>query len=410
MVARNLEPLPISAGMTLDQKSLDEVLRAISAALSGRRPALVPVPRGPAGTAVLAMAQPDVPLEEGADGDPVALVVPTSGSTGTPQGALLTASALEHSAVSTHQRLGGPGQWLLALPLTHIAGLQVLIRSLYAGLQPVSMDLTRGFDPLRFARAEAEMGTHRRYTALVPTQLRRLLDGPPEGRDALAGFDAVLVGGSALDPALRASAVDAEVRVVTTYGMSETCGGCVYDGVPLATVEARTPDEGGRIRLGGSVVFSGYRLRPDLTAAALQVEDGVRWHVTADSGWFDASGRLQILGRLDDMVVTGGENVAPAAVEAVLAFSPDVREVVVVGVPDADWGERLVAVVVPPGSSAPDLATLRTFAAQNLPPYALPRQLVLVQRIATLRSGKPDRRSLRQRARDKADVNPGMDR
>jgi len=411
VLARNLEPLPISAGMTLDQKSLDEVLRAISDALNGDRPALVPVPRGPAGKAVRAMAQPDVPLEEGADGEPVVLVVPTSGSTGTPKGVLLTRSALEHSAIATHHRLRRPGQWLLALPLTHIAGLQVLIRSLYSGLQPVSMDLTKGFDPLRFAVAEGEMGgSHRRYTALVPTQLRRLLDGPIEGREALAGFDAVLVGGAVLDPALRSRAVAAGVRVVTTYGGSETCGGCVYDGTPLEDVEACVPDEGGPIRLGGPVVFSGYRLRPDLTAAALQVEDGVRWHVTADTGWFDASGCLQIRGRLDDVVVTGGENVAPGAVEAVLAFAADIREVVVVGVPDPEWGERLVAVVVPAIATAPpDLAALRAFGARELPPYALPRQLVLVQRIPTLRSGKPDRRSLQQRARDQADVSPGMD-
>lgn len=410
VAVRTLEALPISAGMTLEDNSLSELLRTISDALNGDRPALVPVPRGPAGKAVRAMAQPDVPLEEGADGEPVVLVVPTSGSTGTPKGVLLTRSALEHSAIATHHRLRRPGQWLLALPLTHIAGLQVLIRSLYSGLQPVSMDLTKGFDPLRFAVAEGEMGgSHRRYTSLVPTQLRRLLDGPIEGREALAGFDAVLVGGAVLDPALRSRAVAAGVRVVTTYGMSETCGGCVYDGTPLEDVEACVPDEGGPIRLGGPVVFSGYRLRPDLTAAALQVEDGVRWHVTADTGWFDASGCLQIRGRLDDVVVTGGEKVAPGAVESALAFSPDVREVVVVGVPDADWGERLVAVVVPSGSSAPDLATLRTFAARNLPPYALPRQLVVVARIPTLRSGKPDRRSLRQRARDQADMNPGMD-
>lgn len=399
MVARNLEPLPISAGMTLGVNSLSELLRTISDALNGDRPALVPVPRGPAGKAVRAMAQPGVPLEEGAGGEPVVLVVPTSGSTGPPKGVLLTRSALEYSATATHHRLGGPGQWLLALPLTHIAGLQVLIRSLHSGLQPVPMDLTKGFDPLRFAVAEGKMGgSHRRYTALVPTQLRRLLDGPPEGREALAGFDAVLVGGALLDPALRSRAVAAGVRVVTTYGMSETCGGCVYDGVPLEGVEIDLPEAGGRVRLGGPVVFSGYRLRPDLTAAVLQVENGKRWHVTADSGWFDTSGRLQIRGRLDDMVVTGGENVATGAVESALALSPDVREVVVVGVPDAEWGERLVAVVVPSGSLAPDLATLRTFAARNLPPYALPRQLVLVRTIPMLRSGKPDRIALRRRA------------
>lgn len=397
-MARSLEAFPVSARLTADPGSLDETLRTLSATLYGEGPALVPVPPGPAGSAVRAMARVDEPLEQGADDEPVALVVPTSGSTGAPKGTLLTASAIEHSAESTHSKLRGRGQWLLALPLTHIAGLQVLIRSLYAGITPAVMPPGRGFDPLTFAIAASQMGSGRRYTSLVPTQLRRLLDGPLIGREALACFDAVLVGGAALDPTLRARAVEADVPVVTTYGMSETCGGCVYDGVPLPGVEVEVPDEGGRVRIGGPVVFSGYRLRPDLTAAALEVSNGTRWHLTADSGWLEASGRLQILGRLDDVVVTGGEKVAPGAVEAALAFSPGVREVVVVGVPDAEWGQRLVAVIVPTGPTPPDLDDLRTSAARYLPPYALPRQVVLVKSIPTLRSGKPDHRVLRQRA------------
>lgn len=402
MTGRRLDALPVSTQSTADPTLLDDMLHALRAALSGEGPALVPVPAGRGGAAVRAMAQLGVPLEEGADGEPVALVVPTSGSTGEPKGALLTASAIEHSATSTHRRLGGRGQWLLALPLTHIAGLQVLIRSLYAGITAAVTPTARSFDPLMFAIAASQMANGRRYTSLVPTQLRRLLDGPLIGREALACFDAVLVGGAALDPALRARAVDADVPVVTTYGMSETCGGCVYDGAPLEGVDVDVPEEGGPVRLGGPVVFSGYRLRPDLTAAALEVRNGNRWHVTADSGWLDMSGRLQIRGRLDDVVLTGGEKVAPGAVEAALGFSPDVREVVVVGVPDAEWGERLVAAVVPSSSGPPDLETLRVFAARDLPPYALPRQLLVVRRIPTLKSGKPDLAALRRRVSNAA--------
>lgn len=402
MSGRRLDALRVAAARPTDPVALDETLTALRGALYGWGPALVPVPSRPGAASVLAMARLDQPLEAGADGEPVALVVPTSGSTGDPKGALLTATAIGHSAEATHHKLGGRGQWLLALPLTHIAGLQVLIRSLYAGVQPVAMDLTGGFDPDRFAAAEAELGSGRRYTSLVPTQLRRLLDGPAGGLDALAGFDAVLVGGAALDPRLRARAVDAGVRVVTTYGMTETCGGCVYDGVPIGEVEVDVPEAGGQVRLGGPVVFSGYRLRPDLTATALELDRGLRWHVTADVGWLDKSGCLQIGGRLDDVVVTGGEKVTPGAVEAVLGFGVNVQEVVVVGVPDPEWGQRLVAVVVPADSAAPDLTALRTVAARFLPPYALPRQLVLVPKIPQLASGKPDRAALRRRAEAEA--------
>ena len=149
----------------------------------------------------------------------------------------------------------------------------------------------------------------RRYTALVPTQLVRFLDAEP---DALRGFDAVLVGGAATDPALLARARAEGVRVVTTYGMTETAGGCVYDGAPLDGVRVRVTDGG--VELAGPVLASGYRLDPDATAAAF--EGG--WFRTRDAGELDAEGRLTVLGRLDDVLISGGVNVAPAAVEAVL--------------------------------------------------------------------------------------------
>jgi O-succinylbenzoic acid--CoA ligase len=204
----------------------------------------------------------------------------------------------------------------------------------------------------------------------------------------------VLLGGAAADPSLLDRARAAGVPVVTTYGMSETCGGCVYDGRPLDGVAVRL-DSDGRIRLGGDVVFAGYRLRPDRTADALTFEDGRRWHVTKDLGRWDGE-RLEVVGRVDDLINSGGEKVAPLAVEAALSAAPGVRDAVVVGAPDPEWGQRVVAVVVPTDPERPpSLEELRAAVRDRLPSYALPRQLRLVGAVPMLPSGKPDRARLR---------------
>ncbi|MEO7980820.1 MAG: AMP-binding protein, partial [Sporichthyaceae bacterium] len=308
---------------------------ALAAALDGAGPALLPLPTGGGRGAVLAALDPGQPLER----DDVALVVPTSGSTGEFKGALLTADALRHSARATHDRLGGPGQWLLALPVTHVAGLTVLVRSLVARTRPEVLDLYGGFSVDAFAAATARLAPGvRHYTSLVPTQLRRLLDA---GTD-LSTYDGVLVGGAALPPALADRASAAGVAVVTTYGMSETCGGCVYDGHPLDGVDVVLHDDG-RVELGGPVVFVGYRLRPDLTDEALV--DGR--HRTHDLGRWSSDGRLDVLGRADDVVISGGVNVPAALVERVLLGHPDVAACAVVGRSDPEWGQRVVAVVQP---------------------------------------------------------------
>jgi o-succinylbenzoate---CoA ligase len=355
----------------------DLLLAALPGALDGTGPALLPLPDGPGRATVLAALRPSEPLER----DDVALVVPTSGSTGTPKGAMLTADALLHSARATLDRLGGPGQWLLAMPVTHVAGLQVLVRSLVSGVAPVTLDLSTGFTAEAFVTASARLSPGgRHYSALVPTQLRRLLDA---GVD-LSTYDAILVGGAALS-------FPAPPNVVRTYGMSETCGGCVYDGRPLDGVDVVIGD-GGRISVGGPVVFAGYRLRPDLTASALV--DGR--HVTQDVGRWTSQGHLEVIGRLDDVLVSGGVNVAAALVEAVLLEHPAVGAVAVVGVPDGQWGERVVAVVAGLGSAAaPELAELRAFAATRLEPAAVPRLVVPVERMPMLASGKPDRSAVR---------------
>jgi O-succinylbenzoic acid--CoA ligase len=356
------------------------LLEALAAALEGG-PAVLPVPASAAERARLEAAlRPDLPLET-----PVAVVVPTSGSTGEPKGALLPASALLHSARATLAHLGGSGAWLLALPTSHIAGIQVLVRSLVAGTSPVTLDLSAGFSTGGFTAAAAEVPGPRRYTALVPTQLVRLLDAGGAAVEALAGFDAVLLGGAATPPSLLARARDAGVRVVTTYGMSETCGGCVYDGVPLPGVSV-SPDSAGRLTIGGPVLFGGYRLRPDLTAAALV--DGR--YVTNDLGSV-VGGRVTVLGRADDVIISGGENIAPAAVEAVLAAHPAVREAAVVGIPDPEWGQRVVAVIV--GHAT--LQSVRDHVTAALGRRAAPTRLVVVDDLPRLALGKIDRAAVR---------------
>ena len=363
---------------------LASVLPALAAALSGAGPALLPLPTGGARGAVIAALRPDEPLED----DDVALVVPTSGSTGEPKGVLLTAAALRHSVLSGQRRLGGPGQWLLALPVTHIAGISVLLRSMAAGTTPEVLDLYGGFDAGAFAAATARLDPGgRRYTALVPTQLRRLLDASAD----LTPYDAILLGGAAAPAPLVERATDAGARLVLSYGMSETCGGCVYDGEPLDGVDVALDAER-RVTIAGPVLFAGYRLRPELTAT--KVTDGR--FVTSDLGRWDDAGRLEVVGRTDDVIVSGGTNVSASLVERVLGGHPSVHACAVVGRPDEQWGERVVAVVQTDSREAvPTLDELRSFAAGELEPAALPKELVVLGMLPVLPSGKPDRAAVR---------------
>ena len=354
----------------------DLTLDHVRSALDGVRPLAV-LPAGPASVVAAAEAalRPEEPVEEGTD-----LVVVTSGSTGRVRGVLLPAAAMRASAAATLDRLGGPGSWLLALPVSAVAGLQVLCRSVLTGRVPTP--LAPG-EPLAAAVARMPAGD-RRYAALVPTQLLRFLGADP---DALRAFDAVLVGGAATDPELLARARAAGVRVVTTYGMTETAGGCVYDGEPLDGVGVRVCTDG--IELSGPTLAAGYRLDPGATAAAFV--DG--WFRTRDAGWL-ADGRLTVTGRVDDVVVTGGVNVAPTAVEAALREHPDVADAVVFGRPDDEWGQRVVAAVVPAAGAEPALPALRAWVSERLGPPAAPRELHVVATVPTLHTGKPDRRAV----------------
>ena len=311
------------------------------------------------------------------------LLVATSGSTGDPRLVVLPPAALRASAGATAARLGGPGRWLLALPADHVAGLQVVVRALLADAPAAVQDLRDGFRPEGFAAATAGLGPGRRYTSLVPTQLLRLLDAGGAPLDALCSYDGVLVGGAALDAGLRVRAEAAGARVVATYGMTETAGGCVYDGVPLDGVQVRI-DGDGRIVIGGPTLAAGYLDDPAATAAVF-VDGEFR---TGDLGRL-VNGRLEVLGRADDAIVTGGEKVAPAAVERVLAAQPGVRAVCVVGLPDPEWGAVVGAALVVDDEPEPD--RLRSAVRTALGRAAVPRVLHTVDALPLRGIGKPDR-------------------
>ncbi len=302
---------------------------------------------------------------------------------------LLSAAALRASARATSERLGGPGTWLLALPVQHIAGLQVLVRSVLAGTTPVALP-DGPFRAPTFVEGVAALPSGRRYTSFVPTQLVRLLDDPA-GTDALRTFDAVLVGGAATGADLLDRARAAGVAVVTTYGMSETCGGCVYDGVPLAGVDVQIDDDG-RVLLSGPVLAAGFADGVDEPFVHL---DGRRWLRTSDLGtWSD--GVLTVHGRADDVLVTGGAKVSPHAVESVLE---PLGEVVVVGIPDDEWGQAVVAVVVPRPGTTPTLAQARALVTERLGATHAPRHLVVTGSLPLRGPGKIDRRAATELAR-----------
>jgi O-succinylbenzoic acid--CoA ligase len=312
------------------------------------------------------------------------LVVRTSGSTGEPKDVILSHAAVTGSARASLDRLGGPGGWLLAMPVTGVGGLQVLVRSALAGLDPVLAD---EHDDL--AAAVRAIPGDRRYASLVPTQVHRIVESGDV--DALRSLDALLIGGAAVAPELLA-ALDG-VRVVRTYGMSETSGGCVYDGVPLDGVRLRV-DEAGQVHVAGSVLFDGYA---DAEATRRVLRDG--WFATADLGTIDESGRLRVTGRSDDVVISGGVNIALPAVTAALRGLDGVRDAIALGVPDAEWGSRVVAFVVPADAVCLDGLRLEAVRdgveASGLARTWAPREVRLVDELPLLPGGKIDRRALR---------------
>ncbi|WP_347351191.1 o-succinylbenzoate--CoA ligase [Intrasporangium sp.] len=381
-----LLPLPVPAGPTALS-----ILPALQDALAGRA-AVIPYAADGAPPVIAPYDPADLP-------DDLAVAVGTSGSTGRPKRAMLTAEALTASADATHEVLGGPGSWLLAMPAHHVAGLQVLVRSLRAGTTPVVLDGRDGFTAAGFARAAARLadaGTGRRYTALVPTQLGRLL-ADHVGRAALRGFDGVLVGGSATPKAMHTQARDAGIALRLTYGVSETVGGCVYDGVPLPITRIHI-DNDRHVVLGGVMVAHGYLADPTLTADAFTVDpEGVRWFRTDDLGHFDDDERLVIDGRADDVITTGGLKITPGVVEdAIARHVPGVLDAIVIGLPDAEWGEAVCAAVTLLDPTAHvTTRDVRDALRGILPDAALPRRVVTLPTIPQLGPGKPDRAAVR---------------
>lgn len=418
----------------------------------------------------------------------VDMVLRTSGSTtGTGKLVGVSMDALVASARATHKRLGGAGIWVLALPAYHAAGVQVLVRAAVAGTRVFNAYKEGGFDPQHLAQvidaacaaagdaapscgddaassraggageaALAAGGAGRAcpvYTSLVPTQLRRGLD-VEQLRVALARLDAVLIGGAAADAQLLAQAKAAGIKVVTTYGMSETCGGCVYDGQPLPGVSMDVDQATGAIWLSGPMLATGYLGDEELTrrcfvsrpqagegtigagetaSAAESTEAGAggasteagaprsgaetgtgtgsdvgageparRWFITSDRGQI-VDGRLQVLGRLDDVIISGGIKVEPGPIEALLALNPLVSECAVVGLPDPTWGQAVTAVVVPasmPGLGRVDqgaiVAQIRVYLEQKLSGAQCPKQVLLADALPYKGIGKVDRRALAQ--------------
>ena len=378
--------------------------------------------------------------------EPIALVVGTSGSTGTPKRTALTARALAASAAATENffeaNANAASQWLLALPAHYIAGAQVLARSVLAGTFPViarSVTEPVHFTPEVFLQAVEQMSSARRFISLVPTQLHKLLesaDADPrlgaEIHEALGSFTGILLGGAPASADLLAAASALGLNTVTTYGSAETAGGCVYSGSVLPGVRVElVPEEGmpavpdtggkpaqvGRIWISGAHLASGYIGDAARTAEHFfTAADGTRWYRTDDYGLLSPANdpdstthgsepRLQVLGRSDDVLISGGVKISARAVATVLEEHPAVREACVIGLPDARWGTAIAAAVtlvpsadaaVAPTENRPALneelcALLRARCAEKLGAPAAPKQLSFLPDFPLTSTGKPDR-------------------
>ena len=373
-----LELLPVDPANPL------AIVPALEEALTGQR-TLLPVPANDPARANLLRntLKPGAPI-----GDDIALVVSTSGSTGTPKGAMLTPANLISSADATHQALGGEGQWLLAMPAAYIAGIQVLIRSMVAGVEPAFIDLSHGFNVAEFAARAHELAKtgERTYTALTPMQLAKATS-TLKGIDALRTFSAVLVGGAATNPRLLESAAKLRINVVTTYGSSETSGGCVYNGRPIAGAHVKIVD--GRIHLGGPMVARGYHQidSPDL-------KDG--WFRTSDAGSLE-NGVLTVLGRTDNVISSGGLKLHPEVLEEQLLRIDGVTAATVIGKDDDRLGQRICAAYTG-SATVPDILDALADAedAGRIAHWQIPKELKVVAALPQLGPGKVDRVAVKE--------------
>jgi o-succinylbenzoate---CoA ligase len=383
MATDPLVRIPVPSGPA----GLDALAEPLRAALSGTGPAIAPIPVVTATTSdayvrsLLRATAPDEPLED----DRTAVVLATSGSTGNPKGVLLSADGL----LSLNPWRGEPATWVAAIPLTSAGGLNVLTRALAPGCTYVGVDSLAGarpFTPAGFAAATTAATTHGLplRTSLVPAQVRRLL-GDAQGVEALQACATILVGGAGLDTQLRDAAAGHGISLISTYGMTESCGGCVYDGTPLEGVIVRI-DADSRVILGGLSIALGYRHQPALTAAHF-TEEGF---LTSDLGEL-RNGTLRILGRVDDVVTVNGVNVSVAAIEALLRADANVSDCAVVALDDPERGSRLIAFIC---GAQIDAEALGDLVTERLGVAARPRAFTTIEHLPTLPGGKTDRQAL----------------
>ena len=371
-----------------------------------RDPALVPPAtlRGSAATPEQAFPEEDYPgLANQIKNDPhffdgVDLVISTSGSSaGKPRLVGLSMDALMASVKATELALGGPGRWILALPTHHIAGAMILLRAAVAETNPQIVDTTNGFDPsdrrpaIRGVTQDEMPG----YLSLVPTQLVQCLDAGEEVVDAMRSLSAVLVGGAAISQHLLERALNAGLKVRITYGMTETSGGCVYDGEPMPGMTVRAVDWDGRTRLA----FNG----PTLMTRYLDAESpffeegGHRWLISGDMGVIRASGKVEVNGRADDVITSGGLSIAPGPLRRAVRSYEGISDAWIMGTPDEKWGQIVTALVVPNQMPTDSLemaelgAAVREHAAARLGRAQAPRRVVAVTELPYLGFDKIDR-------------------
>ncbi len=383
----------------------------LTSALNGTGPAIAPMPTAPTGlvnllTEAIKPSDDDYPLEA----NDIAVVCATSGSTGNPRGVLLTANSIFASVTAFADRFGSDFRWVMSVPAHRIAGIMVLARASLNGNPYVvdpSIGGARTFDAATFsvttanAVRESKKDGRPLAVSLVPTQIGRLLDSGSVGIEALQAYQLVLSGGTATPQPMLNRLRELGVNVVISYGMTETCGGCVFDGKPLSgvTISLGTKDdvEPGRISIAGPVIASGYRLRPDLAAVAF-IENKL---ITHDVGKLDSGNLLHVLGRLDDVVQVGGTNVSLSAVEALLRHHPAISDVAVIDIADDLWGSIPMAYVTLRDLTInqKDLTeTLKSTVMERIGRAATPRTIQFVDQLPMLDSGKIDRLTLRLQA------------
>lgn len=347
------------------------VFEALRSALAGG-PAILP-------------GSPQLPVPKTVE-QRIALVIETSGSTGAPKRVALSANALLAGAAASEAALGGTGQWLLALPTHYIAGINVLVRSIAADTSPVVLPPGH-FDAVTFFAASRQLDASLRFTSLVPVQLSRLVERAEtdiEALEQLRRFDRILVGGQASSPTLIARCLELGLNVIRTYGSSETSGGCIYDGVPIGSAETRIVD--GEVQISGPMLAELYLDDPAKTEATFVMAEGKRWYRTGDTGTI-AEGVLAVTGRLDSIIISGGEKVSLDAIEHVIHQMDGLADAVAVRAPSAEWGE--VPVVFSSGNAT--LAEVKATVVAQLGKASAPVAFIRVESVPLLPGGKPDR-------------------